>query len=226
MTTNGPDVESEGQVPRESSAPVRGAAVAGVGGGRGRVRTLISVCDVVAGLAAFGIGDATSELIPPQTVHYSFYGAPRERVTRDTPRVATRTAALAFGVLGFCLGGCLGIAGGLARRRTAAAVGTGLFGAVLGGILGAGTTLVLLPFSMAMRSQYPNNDLVFGILVHGALWGPLGAAAGLAVAIGLGEPRLIGRAVAAGFAGAVVGSEAVKKSFEATRLAVVDAITL
>ena len=35
--------------------------------------------------------------------------------------------------------------------------------------------------------------------------GRLGAAAGLAFAIGLGQPRLIGRAVVAGFAGAVLG---------------------
>ena len=44
--------------------------------------------------------------------------------------------------------------------------------------------------------------------MHGVIWGPLGAAAGLAVAIGLGEPRLIGRAMVAGLAGAVLGAVA------------------
>ena len=174
----------------------------------GRVRALIVVSGIVAGLAAFGIGEATSELIPPDTVKFDFFGAARVQVSRDTQRVVTLTAAVAFGVLGVCLGSCLGIAGGLARRSVSACVSGGLFGAVLGGILGAGGALGLLPFSMEMRSQHPNNDLVIGILVHGIIWGALGAAAGLAFAIGLGQPRLFGRAVVAGFAGAVAGSVA------------------
>jgi hypothetical protein len=166
------------------------------------------VSGIIAGLAAFVIGEATSELIPPDTVKFDFFGAARAQITRDTARVVTRMAALAFGVLGVCLGGCLGIAGGLARRSASGCVSGGLFGAVLGGILGAGGALALLPFSMEMRVQHPNNDLIIGILLHSIIWGPLGAAAGLAFAIGLGQPRLIGRALVAGFAGAVVGAVA------------------
>jgi hypothetical protein len=201
---NGPEMESDGRIPLGPSALSRGVARCGLGG----LRTLVAVSGIIAGLAAFGIGEATREWVPPEKVRTNFFGAVRERVTRDSPRVAIRTAALAFGVMGLCLGGCLGITGGLARRSLPASVAGGLLGAVLGALLGAGVTLGLLPFFMQMRSQFRNNDLVIGMLVHGVIWGPLGAAAGLAVAIGLGEPRLIGRAVAAGFAGAVVGSVA------------------
>jgi hypothetical protein len=167
---------------------------------------VIALSGIIAGLAAFGIGEASSEWIPPDRVQFDFFGTARERVSRDTPRVVVRTAALAFAVLGLCLGGFLGLAGGLARLSVPAAVAAGALGAVLGALLGAGTTLGLLRFSMEVRSEYPNNDLVIGIVVHGVIWGLLGAAAGLACALGLGERRLIGRAIAAGFAGALVGA--------------------
>jgi hypothetical protein len=167
---------------------------------------LTLVAGFVAGLAAFGIGEATSELIPAETVQFDFFGAARQTVSRDTPRVVTRTAALAFGVLGVCLGGSLGIAGGLARRSAPAAAAGGLLGAVLGGLIGAGSTMGLIPFSLQMRSLHPKTDLIIGMLVHGTIWGALGIAAGLAVAVGLGEPRLAVRAAASGFVGAVLGA--------------------
>jgi hypothetical protein len=170
------------------------------------MRTLIMVSGIVAGLAAFAIGEATSELVPPDNVKFDFFGAERAQQTRDTPRVVTRMAALAFGVLGVSLGGCLGIAGALARRSASGCVSGGLVGAVVGGLFGAVGAFSLLPLSMEMRIQHPNNDLVVGILLHSMIWGPLGAMAGLAFAIGLGQPRLAVRIVVAGLAGAVAGS--------------------
>jgi hypothetical protein len=207
VATNVPEVKMDEQVPRERAA-VGGVAGARMAHGLGRVRTLIAVSGIVAGLAAFGIGEATSELIPPDTVKFDFFGATRAQVTRDTPRVVARMAALAFGVLGVSLGGCLGIAGGLARRSAAGSVAGGLCGAILGGLFGAVGALGSLPFSMQLRIQHPNNDLVIGILLHGMTWGLLGAVSGLAFAIGLGQPRLAVRAVVAGLVGAVVGSVA------------------
>jgi hypothetical protein len=43
-------------------------------------------------------------------------------------------------------------------------------------------------------------------LTHGLIWGLLGALAGMAFAIGLGDRRLLGRALTAGFLGAVLGT--------------------
>ena len=44
--------------------------------------------------------------------------------------------------------------------------------------------------------------------MHGLIWGLLGASAGLAFAVGLGEPRLCGKVLTAGFVGAVLGTVA------------------
>ncbi len=132
--------------------------------------------------------------------------AARESKSRAIPRAITRSAALAFGVLGLCLGGTLGIAGGLTRRSMPAAAAAGVLGLFLGAILGAVATLVSVPRSIEIRSQYPNNDLIIGIIIHCGIWGPLAAVAGLAFAVGLGDRRLIGRAIASGFAGAIAGA--------------------
>jgi hypothetical protein len=77
----------------------------------------------VAGLAAFGAGEAIYELIPAKKFKINTMGTTAVGPTHETTRIAdTRNAALTFGVLGLCLGGCLGMAGGLARRSTSAAL--------------------------------------------------------------------------------------------------------
>ena len=194
MIPNGPDVVSDDRGRLGAGPAGPGAVREGVSGGLGLARILTVVAGIVAGLAAFAIGEHTAGLIPPDTVQFNFFGATRGIASRDTPRVVMRTAALAFGVLGLCLGGCLGIAGGVARRSAAAAVAGGSLGAVLGAVLGGGATLALLPSFLEMRRNHQNLDMIIGMLMHGVLWGPLGAAAGLAVAIGQGKHRLIGRA--------------------------------
>jgi len=53
---------------------------------------------------------------------------------------------------------------------------------------------------------YPEYDLILSMIMHGSIWGLTGATAGLAFAVGLGEQKLYGRTLAAGFAGAVLGA--------------------
>jgi hypothetical protein len=119
---------------------------------------------------------------------------------------ATKNAALAFGVLGLCLAGSLGAAGGLARRPASSPTRGSLVGALLGLALGAGAPIGVLPFSMRAQLDYPEHDLILSLTAHALMWGLLGASAGLAFATGLGERRLIGSAVMAGCAGAVLGA--------------------
>ena len=119
---------------------------------------------------------------------------------------ATRNGALAFGVLGVCLGGLLGIAGGLARRSVSASVVAGLVGSILGLALAVGACFALLPYFLKTLPDHPDYDLILSMIMHGSIWGLTGAAAGLAFALGLGERRLLGRALVAGFAGAVLGA--------------------
>ena len=178
-------------------------------GGLGPVRALIVVGGIVAGLASFGIGEATSEIIPADTVHFTFFAEKRERVSRDTARVAFRTAAVAFGGPGAAAsGGCLESRGAWVGRFSASGHGWWPAWGVTRRDRGRGRRAGFLTVFAGNALQFPNTDLINGMLTHGVVWGPLGAVAGLAFAIGLGVPRLIGRAVATGFAGAVLGSVA------------------
>jgi hypothetical protein len=189
-------------------SPIPQAVRQKTGSGFCRARTLAMAGGIVAGLAAFGIGEATSDLIPAEPMQYNFMGQMRWTVTKDSPRVLSRVAALGFGVLGACLGGSLGIAGGLARRPASAVAPSagGLLGTVLGATLGAGTSLALVPLLLELYFGHKEMEILTGTFSHSVIWGPLGAAAGLAFAVGLGERRLIGRALVAGLAGALLGT--------------------
>ena len=172
------------------------------------MRWLVAVAGLVAGLAAFGIGEATSELVPPETVQQKVQGGTTTSLSRSTPRVVTRSGALAFGILGACLGGCLGIAGGLARRSASAAIVSGLSGAVLGLALGTGFSFAAFALYYWADDHYVLDEMVKSVVLHGLIWAPLGAAAGLALAFGLGDRRLGGRTLAAGLLGALMGAVA------------------
>jgi hypothetical protein len=197
-----PELRGEEKGQQEDSAPGRGASRERLGPTRG----LLVVGGLLAGVLAFGVGEAIYDLIPAAVATQTALG-----LTRVTPTVATenvavaRNGALAFGVLGLFLGGCLGLAGGLARRSSFAIAAGGL-GSVLGFAAGVGASLALLPFCISSRIRYPEHDLLISFLMHGAIWGLLGALAGLAFAVGLGERNVCIRALAAGLAGALVGA--------------------
>lgn len=199
-----PELGAYGEAQQGEPASGRGASEERLD----RARRLLAVGGLLAGLLAFGAGEAVHDLIPAANMTQHALGLTRVSPTVATETVAaTRNGALAFGVLGLFLGGCLGLAGGLARRSPFAAAAGGL-GSVLGFAAGVGASSALLPFCMASRIRYPDSDLMISFLMHGAIWGLLGALAGLAFAVGLGERKLWVRALAAGFAGALVGAVA------------------
>jgi hypothetical protein len=199
-----PEIAVDAQEEQRESTSGREASEARLG----RTRGLLAVAGLLAGALAFGVGEAVYELIPAGTVTQHALGLTKVSSSVATETVAAaRNGALAFGVLGLFLGGSLGLAGGLARRSSIGAAAGGL-GAVLGFTAGAGASLTLLPFCIASRIRYPENELVISFLMHGAIWGLLGALAGLAFAVGLGERPLWVRALTAGFIGALVGAVA------------------
>ena len=172
-----------------------------------QARLWLALAGLVAGLVAFGIGETIYELIPAKKVEIPTMGQIVIGPNEETSNVAaTRNAALTFGVLGVCLGGLLGIAGGLARRSVSAAVAAGLLGSILGLALAAGAGFALLPYFLKALPNHPDYDLILSMIMHGSIWGLTGAAAGLAFAVGLGDRRLFVRALAAGFMGAVLGA--------------------
>jgi hypothetical protein len=168
---------------------------------------LLALGGLLAGLAAFAVGEATHKLILAEKRTFNIMGTPVTTATAATQAAAdTRNGALAFGALGMCLGGGLGIAGGLARRSAAATVAAGLLGSIVGAALCGGVSLALLPRFLSARVAYSDHEMIISMVMHGLPWGLAGAAAGLAFAVGLGQWRLFARAPAAGLAGAVLGA--------------------
>jgi hypothetical protein len=181
---------------------------------RNRGRLPIFAGALLAGLVAFGIGESIYRIVPAKKVLQSVRMT-SAKVMLPTPATenaaAARNGALAFGVLGLFLGCSLGIAGGLARKSPAAATRAGLFGTIAGAIVGAGLSLGLLPVFLAQQDRYSEDELVVllvSLVMHAVIWGSLGASAGLAFAVGLGEPSRGIRAAIAGFLGAVLGTVA------------------
>jgi hypothetical protein len=172
-----------------------------------RVAWLVILGGLLSGLFAFGLGEPLYKAIPPERVPRDLMGTRIMDPSQETQRVAaTKNAALAFGVLGLCLAGSLGVVGGLGRRPASSSARGGLVGALLGLALGAGAPIGVLPFSMQAQLDYPEHDLILSLTAHVLIWGLLGASAGLAFAVGLGERRLRGTAFVAGLVGALLGA--------------------
>jgi hypothetical protein len=179
--------------------------------GLNRARMLAVIAGVLAGLASFQIGEALYKIVPPEQVAQRsiISSVPVMTPSMDTQIVATsKNAALAFGALGLCLGGLLGFAGGLARGSLGAAAAGGVVGMTCCAILGGAVSLALLPSALHVQYAHNVNDLMISLTIHGLIWGLVGAGAGLAFAIGLGERRLVLHAVLDGLVGAVIGAVA------------------
>ena len=120
-----------------------------------------------------------------------------------------RNAAIAFGLLGAALGLALGLAAGMARGRPRSGLVGGVIGLVLGGAAGG-----LVPF-VAVPIYYDQVDptaptLLLPMMVNGAVWAPIGLAAGIAFGLGLGGRRRIGAAMVGGLVGGVLGTAVVE----------------
>jgi hypothetical protein len=120
-----------------------------------------------------------------------------------------KNGAAVFGTLGGLLGLSLGFVGGLSRRSAIAAVSAAVFGLILGAAAGALPAFVVMPWQWNHRHDDPfNASMIQPMLIHAALWSALGAAAGLAYAIGRARPSLpsLAEGLLGGLLGAVVGT--------------------
>lgn len=140
---------------------------------------------LVAGIAAWAIAEPM--LIPDP----GRLGVKGEIVVSPAEK-GMHNGTISFGVLGAMLGLGLGLAGGLIRpsfpRASLAAV-IGLFVAAGAGAL---TSWLVVPVYYKHLNE---DDLTYSLLVHGAAWGAVGAAAGLAFALGMGGWRRLPRAI-------------------------------
>jgi hypothetical protein len=170
------------------------------------------VAGLVAGVVSWLGGEGCVELIKPSRHAVNSHGMTL-RVTdrRGEAAAVAKNAGLAFLLLGAALGGGLGAAGGLARGSRHAAVQATWAGLVLGIVAAGAMSLALLPAYNAYQRRHPDevaSNLLWPLLVHAGVWSAIGAAGGLALALGLGDRGPIPRAVLGGFLGAAVGTVA------------------
>jgi hypothetical protein len=185
--------ESAGVAPRDAAPP----PVAG----RAALWAAALTAGLVAGVAAWLIGEAAHGFFEPAEVETIRMGQQTKGPTFETENEATfKNALLVFSSLGSVLGMALGVGAGLARRAPRSAATAAAFGLMLGVLAGAGTAAVVLPPALRTRS-FRHDDLLRPFLVHAALWAPIGAAGGLA--FGLGAGRRGAALAAAAFGGAL-----------------------
>jgi hypothetical protein len=118
--------------------------------------------------------------------------------------VERKRSAAAFGLLGLVLGVSLGLIGGLAAGSARSAVTGAVAGGVAAAAAGGGLSFAATP--LFFRYLDPEQGLLVLFLTHAAIFAALGAASGLALALGLGDRSSLARAVFGGLLGALVGT--------------------
>lgn len=145
------------------------------------------IAAVAAGLVAWLVGESPVMRVAPRQVGQTIFGQAFAAQTADTIRAAdVATAARMYGAFGGLLGLALGVVGGLASRSSRFTGMAMLTGTVLGTVAGSASSLIAVPLYHRFHESIP-SDLIASMLVHGAVWGPIGASSALAFAIGLGR---------------------------------------
>ena len=117
----------------------------------------------------------------------------------------TRVALVTYAALGGMLGFGLGLAGGLARQRPSQGVKAALVGLVLGIAAEAAVVRVAVPYYQLAYDQSA-KDLLFPLIMHGAIWTCAGVVGGGAFGLGLGGGILAIRGAIGGALGALIGT--------------------
>jgi hypothetical protein len=171
-----------------------------------RVWALALAAGLIAGLASWLIGEAFhGRFAPPDARTGQRFSPDQLKSRRASLNAATALeATVAFGSLGAVAGLALGLAGGCARGSARTAVIAALAGAILGGAAGAIMPRVLLPIYYRVHDP-DHDDLILAILIHGGNWSLIGAAAGAAFGVGLGDRGHVLRALLGGLLGAITG---------------------
>jgi hypothetical protein len=153
-----------------------------------RILALALAAGLLAGAIAWGIGEAV--LVPEVGLH-----SPKRKINIDPSVAGIRNGIICFVALGATIGLGMGLTGGLIGRSGLRASIAGVIGLLLGGGAGGALSWLILP---VFYKQPPNNDLIYSLMVHGGVWVGVGAAAGLAFGIGLGERNAIRRGLISG----------------------------
>jgi vacuolar-type H+-ATPase subunit I/STV1 len=170
----------------------------------GRLLVIAAVAGLAAGVVSELIGELIlnsyhSDLNPPLQMN------PNAEDMRRWREARLYSATLTFSTLGGLLGLALGLAGGFARRSTAASAGAANLGLVLGSATAGSFSLILV--SIFFKGYDPQSgDLLFPLLTHGAIWSAVGAVGGLAFGLGLGGRGRWKATLVGGFTGAAAAT--------------------
>ncbi len=171
-----------------------------------RFLLIASFWAALAGIIAWWVGESKILDAPPLQERFVAAGRPIIWSTPATKEAAARvTSSRLHAVFAGLLGLFLGLVGGSARSSMRAALISGLVGASVGALLGGGTPYVVLPIHAHYR-QIHEGDLAASLVLHVSLWAGIGAAAGLALGLGVGGSRRALKAAGGGFLGAVCGA--------------------
>jgi len=201
------------QNPLEVPASVESAGEAELAStDRRHAAALIWILTLTAGLAAGFGGWAAVESIygsyQPSVKSSTSTPNPEEAAVRDMGlrKAMIIEASLAFGTLGAVLGLTFGMAGGLARRSFRGGLAAAAIGMMLGAAGGLAAGRILTPMHYNLSASI-DDDLIVALVVQGAICAVVGAMAGAAFSLGLGEDdeRFDFRLVAGGLLGALAG---------------------
>jgi outer membrane lipoprotein SlyB len=171
-----------------------------------RVWALALTAGLIAGFASWLIGEAFHGRFAPPDARTGRRLTSDQLMSRRTSTDAAQVleATVAFGSLGAVLGLALGLAGGCAGGSARAAVIAAIAGSILGATVGAIMPRLLLPIYFRLHDR-DRDDLLLSILIQSGNWSVIGAAAGAAFGIGLGDRSRVLRAVLGGLLGAIAG---------------------
>ena len=178
---------------------------------------LVALALLCAG-AGWGLGELTHNLFPWDSAYV--FNRYRDEIDKQPPElrngyinskvVSTRkvadskNAAIVYGALGGCLGLALGLLGTYFRAQPRHAKITATAGFLLGIAAGAIPSFALVPYYF--DNFNPRSTIALPFLVHFGLWAGIGAAAGLALSIGMGRWRDLGRGFIGGMGGVFAGT--------------------
>lgn len=174
--------------------------------GRFRLWALALAAGLVGGSVAWFVGESLRHEFRPSPAASPPGGFPGDSPLMRQEKAAydAKSMAVAYGVLGVSLGAALGLAGGLVRRSSSAGAVAALVGTLLAGAAGAGAAFLLTPlFGRYFDPDQPT--LLLPLLIHGGVSAAIGAAAGLAFAMGLGQRGLAIRSLLGGLVGGLLG---------------------
>ena len=141
---------------------------------------------LLAAIGAWLVGESKALEATAAKVKYSMMGTPVIGETQETRHAAANlTASRVYGVYGALLGMALGVAGGVAAGRAGSTVAGGGIGLIAGGAAGAAAPFLVVPLYLRLSGD-SKGELVPALLMHCGLWTLIGAAAGLALAVGVG----------------------------------------